>query len=159
MFCFFFCFLYEMCLFSSAILICFSPTLLLYLPVLLFFCPFPNLLSSALQFFCLSVIPVDIYSPFSVPDNTTCNLILTLCLQELAADNFCKPFGPSSGPMFSGSQLFDSSIGFLKNFLNKVLKHVSRIPTCRVKGKIHTFFQMHLFFSNAFIIEFTVWQE
>ena len=40
-----------------------------------------------------------------------------------SADNFCKQFGPRSGPTFcracSGSKLFDTQMVFLKEFLEK----------------------------------------
>ena len=42
----------------------------------------------------------------------------------LSADNFCKQFGPRSGPTKrqapSGSNLFDTLIVFLKEFVEKV---------------------------------------
>ena len=46
----------------------------------------------------------------------------TLCLLVSPADNLCKQFGPKSGrtkcQAWSGSELFDNQIVFLKEFLN-----------------------------------------
>ena len=49
---------------------------------------------------------------------------LTLYLLASSADNFCKQFGPRSGPTkcraLSGSKLFDTLMVFLKEFFKKV---------------------------------------
>ena len=52
------------------------------------------------------------------------NDFLTLCILVSSADNLCKQFGSKSGPticrVWSGSQLFDTLIMFLKEFFKKV---------------------------------------
>ena len=49
---------------------------------------------------------------------------LTLCLFVLSADNFCKQFGPRSGPTghqaLSESRLFDTFMVFRNNFAKKL---------------------------------------
>ena len=51
-------------------------------------------------------------------------MALTHYLLVTSADNFCKQFGPRSGLLerqtWSGSNLFDTQMVFLKEFLEKV---------------------------------------
>ena len=62
----------------------------------------------------------------SLTSRTITSLIhapITLCLQVLSAVNFCKQFGPISGPterqFWSGVKMFDTLMVFLKGFFEK----------------------------------------
>ena len=65
---------------------------------------------------------------------------LTLYLLMSSADNFCKQFGPSTGPTEcrarSGSKLFDTLIKFLKKYFEKSDFEKNQKTTKKV-GKSH----------------------
>ena len=84
------------------------------------------------------------------------SLKLTICLLVSIADNFCKQFGPRSGPTFcwdwSGSKLFDTE-GIPKNFLKKWFwKNISRRQISMQNYPVGKVFTMTLMYAPTALL-------